>query len=280
MKSRFLIAGLAAAALGMVWAQQVGQNPDEKSITDRMRQLRSLPDDEWVKSVGQLAADVHRLPAGPGRARLAIGLANLATEGDAGRQPNQMIADAIAEAVPALPENQRQQYCGELASLVRYEHLKISLDDPAYSAAMKKLKDEDRQRATADFTLSDIKGQAWTLSALRGKVVLVNFWATWCPPCRKEMPDMQALYERFAPRGLVILAISDETHDKVDPFIAEKKYTYPILLDSDRKVNAMFTVQGIPKSFVYDRNGKLVAQAIDRRTNRQFLEMLKAASLE
>ena len=158
--------------------------------------------------------------------------------------------------------------------------MKVSLDDPQYRAACAKLAEEDRARMDADFTLSDIKGKTWTLSAMRGKVVLVNFWATWCPPCRKEMPDMQALYERFGPQGLVILAISDETNDKVEPFIAEKKYTYPILLDPGRNVNKLFTVEGIPKSFVYDRNGKLVAEAIDRRTNRQFLEMLKLAGLQ
>jgi peroxiredoxin len=80
--------------------------------------------------------------------------------------------------------------------------------------------------------------------------------------------------------GLVILAISDEDTAKVEPFIAEHKYTYPILLDPGRKVNTLFEVQGIPKSFVYNREGKLVAVGIDRRTERQFLEMLKMAGVQ
>lgn len=91
---------------------------------------------------------------------------------------------------------------------------------------------------------------------------------------------MEALYRRFGPRGLVVLAISDEDAGKVEPFIAEHKYTYPILLDPGRKVNELFGVEGIPKSFLYGRDGKLVAQAIDRRTERQFLQMLKLAGLE
>ena len=91
---------------------------------------------------------------------------------------------------------------------------------------------------------------------------------------------MQALYERFSPRGLVILAISDETPEKVEPFIAAQRYTYPILLDPGRKVNQLFSVEGIPKSFLYGRDGKLVTQAIDRRTSAQFLAMLKQTGLE
>ena len=71
-----------------------------------------------------------------------------------------------------------------------------------------------------------------------------------------------------------------ENAEKVDPFIAAQKYAYPILLDAGRKVSQLFSVNGIPKSFLYDRNGKLVAQAIDRRTEGQFLAMLKQAGLE
>jgi peroxiredoxin len=117
------------------------------------------------------------------------------------------------------------------------------------------------------------------LRELKGKVVLVNFWATWCPPCRKEMPDLNALYLRFKDQGFVILAISDEAADKVKPFIAERNISYPVMLDPGRKVNDLFQVEGIPKSFVYDREGKLVAQSIDMRTQKQFLEMLGQAGL-
>jgi peroxiredoxin len=111
-------------------------------------------------------------------------------------------------------------------------------------------------------------------------VVLVNFWATWCPPCRKEMPDLETLYKQFKDQSLVILAISDEEESKVKPFIAEQKVTYPILLDPGRKVNELFEIEGIPKTFVYDRSGKMVAQSIDMRTRKQFLEMLAQAGLQ
>jgi hypothetical protein len=80
-------------------------------------------------------------------------------------------------------------------------------------------------------------------------------------------------------RDLIILSISDEEVEKVKSYLAEKPVTYPILLDPGRKVNDLFRINGIPKSFVYDRNGKLVAQSIDMRTQKQFLEMLGQAGL-
>ena len=93
------------------------------------------------------------------------------------------------------------------------------------------------------------------------------------------MPDLETLYDRFKDKGFVILAISDEDQGKVQPFIKERSINYPVLLDSGHKVNDLFEVEGIPKSFVYDRQGKLVAQSIDMRTQKQFLEMLGQAGL-
>jgi peroxiredoxin len=94
------------------------------------------------------------------------------------------------------------------------------------------------------------------------------------------MPDLEALYQHFKKQGFVVLAISDEDEHKVKPFIAENGFTYPILLDPGQKVHRQYDIEGIPKSFVYDRDGKLVAQAIDMRAKRQFVEMLAQAGLQ
>jgi thiol-disulfide isomerase/thioredoxin len=110
-------------------------------------------------------------------------------------------------------------------------------------------------------------------------VVLVNFWATWCPPCRKEMPDMDRLYKRFQIEGLIVLAISNEEEAVVRKFVGEHPYSFPILLDPGGKTGKAYLVQGIPKSFVYDRRGEIVATAVDQHTERQFLEMLAKAGL-
>ena len=257
--------------------------PEEQSIVQQLRGLRQLPDDVRARTTKDLALKIRALPAAGNKLRLAAGLANLSTEGDFGHDTLQEVATTLAEALreaPAPPNtDQPSMPCVELAQLVRYEHVQASLDSPQFAAAMAKLEAADRIRQQADFSLTDLQGKTWALSQLRGKVVLVNFWATWCPPCRKEMPDLQTLYDRFKDQGLVILAISDEDTDKVKPFVTERNVTYPILLDTGRKVNALFQIEGIPKSFVYDRKGALVAQAIDMRTRKQFLEMLAQAGL-
>jgi peroxiredoxin len=252
----------------------------QKPIDEQLRGLRALPDSERPPATKQLAIQIRRLPSAANKEVLAERLANLATEGDPGYATLQEVAITLAQALHEQPPAQSSMAYITLAQLVRYEHVKVSLDDPRFSAAMTRLEADEKRRQAADFTLTDVNGKNWTLKNLQGKVVLVNFWATWCPPCRKEMPDLEAIYQRFERRGLVILAITDEEESKVKPFIAESKFSFPVLLDPGRKVNELLTVEGIPKSFVYDRDGKLVAQAIDMRTEKQFLVMLGHAGLE
>jgi len=262
----------------VVWSDQ------EKPIVEQLRGLRKLDDMVRAKTTKDLALQIRSLPKVPNKLRLAEALANLSTEGDFGRDTLQEVTTTLALALgeqppAAKPAEYADQYA-ELASLVRYEHMQASSDNPQFAAAMAQLEAADTLRQNADFTLTDLQGTAWHLKDLRGKVVLVNFWATWCPPCRKEMPDLDALFNKFKDQGFLVLAISDEDTAKVSPFIAEHKIGYPILLDSGRKVTESFKVEGIPKSFIYDRTGKLVAQSIDMRTQRQFLEMLAQAGLQ
>ena len=262
----------------VVWSDQ------EKPILAQIRTLRQLSDEDRAGTTKQLALKIRDLPAGENKLRLAIGLAHLSTEGDFGRDTLQAVTTTLAQVLTEQPlsgeGNQPAEPYVELAELVRYEHMQGSLDVPQFRAAMSKLEADDQSREKADFKLTDLEGKNWKLKDQKGKVVVVNFWATWCPPCRKEMPDLDALYKRFKDQGLIILAISDEDASKVRPYIADHAVSYPILVDPGRKVSESFHVEGIPKTFVYDRDGKLVAQSIDMRTRKQFLEMLAQAGLK
>lgn len=269
----FLSMALLSQEKPIVWTDQ------EKPIVEQLRNLRKLPDDVRVGVTKDLALKIRQLPIVPNKLTLAMGLAGRATEGDFGHDTLQEVATTLANALREQPPKDQDDYL-ELASLVRYEHVNASLDAPQFAAAMAKLEADDQHRNEANFTLTDLNGKTWTLKDLRGKVVLVNFWATWCPPCRKEMPDLETLYQRFGQQGLVILGISDEDAATVRPFIAKQGTTYPILLDLGRKVNELFQIDGIPKTFIYGRDGKIVAQSIDMRTQKQFLEMLAQAGLQ
>jgi len=262
----------------VVWSDQ------EKPIVDQLHGLRKLDDTVRVRTTKDLALQIRALPIVPNKLRLAGALANLSTEGDFGEDTLQEVTTTLALALreqpPAGKPGEPDANYVELASLVRYEHMQAASDNPQFAAAMAKLEADDAKRQAADFTLSDLQGKPWHLQELRGKVVLVNFWATWCPPCRKEMPDLDALYNKYKDQGFVVLAISDEEAAKVAPFISDHKISYPVLLDPGRKVNDAFIVEGIPKSFVYDRSGRMVAQSIDMRTRNQFVEMLAQAGLQ
>lgn len=264
--------------------QQTAWSDQEKPILETIRTLRKLPDTERAKTTKALALQIRQLPAGVNKIRLATSLAELSTEGDLGHDTLQEVATTLADALQERPlgataKGPAPPYV-ELASLVRYEHVGGALDDPQYASAVARLDEDDLRHQKADFTLTDLQGKTWSLKELRGKVVLINFWATWCPPCRSEMPDLNALYAQFKDEGFVVLAISDEDVAKVQLYIERYHYTYAILLDPGRKVHEAYNIEGIPRSFVYDREGKLVAQSIDMRTKRQFVEMLAQAGLK
>jgi peroxiredoxin len=300
--------GIAGAALALAAAvavlpgpaaaagPQIAWSAREKPLSDQIEGLRGLPDEVRGRTTREIALAIRALPPSANKLRLALYLSELSTEGDFGHTALQAVASTLAAAVAESPvpwkddpgpgggESDDSKLPGyayqELAQLQRYEDVAVSLPgDAHFSAALALLESADRQREHLDFTLEDVTGKTWRFGDLRGKVVLVNFWATWCPPCRKELPALEDLYRRLAAKGLVILGISDEEAAKVDPFVQHNRLSFPVLLDPGRKVNDRFLVHGIPKSFVYDRNGRLVAQAIDMRTPAQFRAMLARAGL-
>jgi peroxiredoxin len=115
-----------------------------------------------------------------------------------------------------------------------------------------------------NFTLPDINGKEVSLSGHRGKVVLVNVWATWCPPCRQEMPSMQSLYEKFKGENFEILAVSidSEGREAVAPFMRKMNLTFPALLDPGETIRSLYGITGVPESFIIDKKGILVQKII------------------
>ncbi len=110
-----------------------------------------------------------------------------------------------------------------------------------------------------DFQLKDINGNTMALSAFKGKVVMVEFWATWCPPCKELAPLLTELYNKYKDRGFVMLSIvsSDEGETTVKNFINKYKITYPVLLDNSGAARK-YNVSGIPVSFIINKDGKIV----------------------
>ncbi|MFQ6101674.1 MAG: peroxiredoxin family protein [Anaerolineae bacterium] len=107
-----------------------------------------------------------------------------------------------------------------------------------------------------DFTLPDLAGNELRLSDLKGQVVLVNFWATWCPNCRRELPALNTVYQELKNQGLVVVAVDiQESLSHVAAFVEEHQLSFPIVLDSDGSVAQQYRVQGVPTSFVVDREG-------------------------
>jgi peroxiredoxin len=94
------------------------------------------------------------------------------------------------------------------------------------------------------------------------------------------MPDLESLYQQFEAQGLLVLGVSDDDPDKVREFVQKQGTTYPVLLDPGSRVNHLLQIEGIPKTFVFDREGKIVSQSIDMRTKSQFLVMLRVAGLQ
>jgi thiol-disulfide isomerase/thioredoxin len=254
------------------------------TIAGEIGKLRSLPDQERPAATIKAANEIDALPPGINKVELADKVSQRVTEGDQGRGALQAVANALSKALAESPlhirGNEPPEPYMDLARLARYEHVTVSLDDPVYKKALDILAANEADIAKADFTLADLDNKKWTLSELRGKIVLVNFWATWCPPCRAEMPNLDALYTQYANQGLVILSITDENPSIVNSFLQGKNYHPPVLIDSDRAVNNEFHVEGIPQTFVFDRDGKLAGIAIDQSTIRQFLAMLSQAGLK
>ncbi len=130
-----------------------------------------------------------------------------------------------------------------------------------------------------DFSLPDLGGKKQQLSDYRGKVVFLNFWATWCKPCKEEMPSMETLWENFKNEGFVMLAVSMDrvtTTKDIPPFIESLKLTFPILTDSWGQTDKRYKLMGVPETYLIDQNGILREKIIGPRdwTSRENMDVI------
>ncbi|MGG4443757.1 peroxiredoxin family protein [Brevibacillus fortis] len=128
-----------------------------------------------------------------------------------------------------------------------------------------------------DFELNTLDGQSIKLSDLRGKKVIANMWATWCPPCRAEMPDMQKFYEKYKDENVTILAVNMTTSEKnvesIPAFLQEFEITFPVVLDEKNEVADMYQVVALPSSFLIDSNG-VIQQKVIGPMNYEMMEKM------
>jgi peroxiredoxin len=124
------------------------------------------------------------------------------------------------------------------------------------------VKDQKGRKAAPDFALKDANGTTVRLSDYRGKVVLLNFWATWCGPCKLEIPWFMEFEQEFKDRGFAVLGVSmdDDGWDAVKPYIAQRKVNYRIVLGNDAVADQYEGVEALPTTFLIDREGRIAAK--------------------
>jgi peroxiredoxin len=124
-----------------------------------------------------------------------------------------------------------------------------------------------------DFSASTLDGGSTSLSSYRGQVVLLNFWATWCPPCRTEMPDMQAFYQEYQAQGVIVLAVNvQEDGGTVNNLRNEYGLTFPILLDGSGQVKDAYNARALPKTYFIDRGGVIRQIQIGDMSRQQMVD--------
>ena len=117
-----------------------------------------------------------------------------------------------------------------------------------------------------EFTIENINGNMEGLEKYKGKVVFLNFWATWCPPCVQEMPMMDRLYKSLKDKGFVVVALNDyEPRERVEKFLKDKSYSFPVLIDPSGKVSEAFRSMVLPSTFIIDREGNVIGKVVGMR---------------
>ena len=153
-------------------------------------------------------------------------------------------------------------------NLIKYISILVLLNGLVSSAWAESniLHSVEGQPLASEFELTDIDDNVHRLSDYRGKIVIVNFWATWCPPCRFELPSMEKLWQLVQKEDVIMLAINvGEDADTIFTFTSDYPVTFPMLMDNDSSVTAKYPVQGIPTTFIISPDGRIIYRAVGTR---------------
>ena len=128
-----------------------------------------------------------------------------------------------------------------------------------------------------DFNLKDQYGVVHSLENYKGKVIFLNFWATWCPPCKKEMPDIENIYKEYGEnkKNVVILGVNSEKENEVKKFLKDKGYTFPTVIDENSEVMRKYFIQAFPTSFVIDKEGNVYGYVMGGLTKEQIKQVIE-----
>lgn len=171
-----------------------------------------------------------------------------------------------------------RQYA-ELVRLADEGRIVLPKEHPAIEAQRALREIEKLQMIVQDFSLADQDGKTWRLAELQGKVVVLDFWATWCEPCRKALPEVAKLHRDWSGKGVVVLGVDDEKAEVVRSFAAKNGMSYSTLIDPGRRVHDLFGVTGIPAAIVIGRDGKLVERVPHPHNEETFRAALRKAGI-
>jgi thiol-disulfide isomerase/thioredoxin len=149
-------------------------------------------------------------------------------------------------------------------------------DQKSSSTVEEENRKEPAGKEAAEFTLTDLNGIEVSLEDFHGKNVYLNFWATWCPPCRSEMPDLERIHQSYKDKDLVVLAVNiGEDKGTVEAYIKESNFSFRVLLDSDQRVAAEYRISSIPQSYFINREGRIAAKKIGSMSEAQMEEYIR-----
>jgi len=129
---------------------------------------------------------------------------------------------------------------------------------------------------SGDFTLMDLDGNEISLSDFNGKVLILNFWATWCPPCREEIPDFVEVYNEYESEDVQFIGVSNEDISTLRSFVEDYNISYPILID-DENIMGKWGISAIPTTFVFDKDGQIISKSVGTMTREQLVNIIEDA---